>query len=43
MAVFNDRKVKTDDLLGVISEVLLSYLSSSTKVDYCLKIFSEKI
>lgn len=42
MTVFNEHKVKVNDLLGVVPEVLLSHLSSSTKVDYYSKVLTWK-
>jgi hypothetical protein len=42
MAIFKDRKVGITELLGVIPEALLSYLSENTKVDYYSKVLHGK-
>jgi len=42
MAIFKNHKVGINDLLGVIPEALLSYLSENTKVDYYSKILHGK-
>jgi len=42
MAIFKDHKIGVNDLLAVIPESLLSYLSENTKVDYYSKVLHGK-
>ena len=42
MAIFKDHKVGINELLGVIPEALLSYLSENTKVYYYSKVLHGK-
>jgi len=42
MSVFKDHKISVNQLLGVISEALLSKLSLTTKVDYYAKVLHGK-